>query len=137
MGKSADNERLKLKATHLTNLSVGLYLGGLLIPYLAVTRRAPEIEHVLDALFAGKLTSAELQLDMKPSSRTSEPSGWRFLAPHVSQTRPRGNRKDSGLKFILTSLSNISRRHRLHVGRPPALLIIITLLFRRLGQAVP
>ncbi|SDA12969.1 hypothetical protein SAMN02799622_00869 [Methylobacterium sp. UNC378MF] len=39
MGKAADNERKKLKATWYNNLSIGLMLGGIFIPYLgAITK---------------------------------------------------------------------------------------------------
>ena len=34
MGKAAENERIKLKATFCNNLSVGLCPAGFLIPYL-------------------------------------------------------------------------------------------------------
>lgn len=43
MGKAADNERHKLRATFYNNLSVGLFLGGVFIPYLALTQRADEL----------------------------------------------------------------------------------------------
>ena len=35
MGKGAENERIKLKATYLNNLAVGMALAGVLVPYLA------------------------------------------------------------------------------------------------------
>jgi len=34
MGKVADSEQLKLKATWFNNVSVGLFLGGFIIPFL-------------------------------------------------------------------------------------------------------
>jgi hypothetical protein len=43
MGNAAENERLKLKATFYNNLSVGLFLGGLLIPYLSLVQHAGSI----------------------------------------------------------------------------------------------
>jgi hypothetical protein len=52
MGKVADTERLKLRATFFNNLSVGLYLGGLLIPYLAVIQHTGDI---ITDLFQGKI----------------------------------------------------------------------------------
>ena len=36
MGKAASNERLKLAATYWNNISAGLTLTGLIIPYLAL-----------------------------------------------------------------------------------------------------
>jgi hypothetical protein len=36
MGKAADNERIKLSATLRNNISVGLVIGGVAIPLLAV-----------------------------------------------------------------------------------------------------
>jgi hypothetical protein len=35
MGKAADNERIKLQATWLNNVSVGLAVAGVFVPYLA------------------------------------------------------------------------------------------------------
>jgi hypothetical protein len=35
MGKAAENERIKLKATYFNNLAVGLALAGVFVPYLA------------------------------------------------------------------------------------------------------
>jgi hypothetical protein len=35
MGKAADNERVKLNATWNNNVSVGLALAGVIVPYLA------------------------------------------------------------------------------------------------------
>ena len=43
MGKLVENERLKLRAAYYNNLGVGLFLGGLLIPYLSIVRRAGTI----------------------------------------------------------------------------------------------
>ncbi|MGU3387203.1 hypothetical protein ACLBYG_22025 [Methylobacterium sp. D53M] len=34
MGKAADNERKKLKATFYNNIGAGMMLGGFLVPYL-------------------------------------------------------------------------------------------------------
>ena len=34
MGKAAENERLKLRATWWNNLSIGTGVGGLLVPYI-------------------------------------------------------------------------------------------------------
>ncbi|HEV3111766.1 MAG TPA: hypothetical protein VGY99_14870 [Candidatus Binataceae bacterium] len=43
MGKTADNERIKLRATYYNNIAVGLVLAGCLIPYLALVRGIGEI----------------------------------------------------------------------------------------------
>jgi hypothetical protein len=43
MGKLADIEKLKLRATYFNNISVGLFLGGVLIPFLAVVQHAGDI----------------------------------------------------------------------------------------------
>jgi hypothetical protein len=42
MGKAAENERIRLKANWYNNLSVGLTLGGVLIPYLILTQKVPD-----------------------------------------------------------------------------------------------
>ena len=36
MGKASDNERVKMAATYLNNIAVGLALGGGLLPVIAV-----------------------------------------------------------------------------------------------------
>jgi hypothetical protein len=36
MGKAAENERLKLRATFFNNIAVGAVVGGALLPYLAL-----------------------------------------------------------------------------------------------------
>jgi hypothetical protein len=42
MGKAADNEKIKLRATAFNNVAVGLYLGGALIPLLlAFVQQSP------------------------------------------------------------------------------------------------
>jgi hypothetical protein len=38
MGKAANNERIKLRATFYNNASVALWVGGAIIPYLALMR---------------------------------------------------------------------------------------------------
>jgi hypothetical protein len=43
MGKTANNERIKLRAGYHNNIAVGLYLGGFLIPYLAIFQKSPQI----------------------------------------------------------------------------------------------
>jgi hypothetical protein len=47
MGKAADNERLKLKATFYNNLAVGSTVGGVLIPLFGLYQNKP-----LSVLFA-------------------------------------------------------------------------------------
>jgi hypothetical protein len=42
MGKAADNEAIKLRATYFNNLAVGTLLGGFVIPYIALFQRYPE-----------------------------------------------------------------------------------------------
>jgi hypothetical protein len=51
MGKLSDIEQLKLKATYFNNLSAGLLLSGILIPYLAVVQHSGDIA---SALVGGK-----------------------------------------------------------------------------------
>jgi hypothetical protein len=46
MGKAADNERIKLRATWDNNVSIGLFLGGAIIPYLALGQN-PELQQKL------------------------------------------------------------------------------------------
>ena len=38
MGKAADNERIRLRATFYNNLSVGCLVAGALVPYVALGR---------------------------------------------------------------------------------------------------
>lgn len=40
MSKAARNEKIKLRATFLNNISVGLVLAGCLLPYLAFVQKA-------------------------------------------------------------------------------------------------
>ncbi len=39
MGKTADNEAIKLRATWLNNTSVGAFVGGFAVPYFAYSER--------------------------------------------------------------------------------------------------
>jgi hypothetical protein len=41
MGKTAQNEKIKLRAAFLNNCAVGLIIGGVLLPLLAVYARLP------------------------------------------------------------------------------------------------
>jgi len=45
MGKTADNERIKLKATFFNNIAVGCVVGGATIPYIAFFQKLQN-EHV-------------------------------------------------------------------------------------------
>jgi hypothetical protein len=47
MGKTANNERIKLKATYNNNISVGLYVGGFLIPCLAIMQKNQQMADFL------------------------------------------------------------------------------------------
>jgi len=42
MGKAADNERIKLRATWYNNVSVGLFVAGVFVPYLTLFQKLPE-----------------------------------------------------------------------------------------------
>jgi hypothetical protein len=42
MGKAADNERVKLRATYLNNIGAGLIVGGVIVP--ALTFAVQELE---------------------------------------------------------------------------------------------
>jgi hypothetical protein len=53
MGKAADNEAIKLRATYFNNLAVGTLLGGFVIPYIALFQRYPEVEATLNAVKSG------------------------------------------------------------------------------------
>jgi hypothetical protein len=57
MGKAAENERIKLRATFYNNLAVGLALAGVLIPYLGFIQSGGSREFVVisDALLAGHI----------------------------------------------------------------------------------
>ena len=53
MGKAAKNEGYKLQATFFNNLSIGLLLGGVLIPYLALVQKGIELLQWLDPMITG------------------------------------------------------------------------------------
>src|SRR5438045_8909465 len=50
MGKAADNEQIKLKATFYNNVAVGLVLAGAIIPYLSLIAHLREVGAKLDRL---------------------------------------------------------------------------------------
>jgi hypothetical protein len=53
MGKTAKNERIKLKATYFNNCSVGLLLAGTLLPIVAAYRDIADIKHNVQSLLIG------------------------------------------------------------------------------------
>jgi hypothetical protein len=53
MGKIADNERIKLKATFFNNIAVGCAVAGFIVPYLALIQKYNEIQTVLKAYTSG------------------------------------------------------------------------------------
>ena len=55
MGKAAENERIKLRATWFNNISVGLFVAGFIVPYLALIQKAPEIEQFVRDWLGGSL----------------------------------------------------------------------------------
>jgi hypothetical protein len=61
MGKAADNEAIKLRATYYNNLSVGMAIGGVLVPYLAFFQRISEIEPALIAIRNGGTDNADVR----------------------------------------------------------------------------
>jgi hypothetical protein len=68
MGKAADNERIKLRATFFNNIAVGLSITGVLVPYLAFIQSGVPDEHIMfDALRSGNIGQYE-------------PLGLKFLA---------------------------------------------------------
>jgi hypothetical protein len=62
MGKAAENERIKLRATRFNNISVGLFLAGVLIPYLAFVREVPELSYQLASIIKGTEKISEIQI---------------------------------------------------------------------------
>ena len=58
MGKAADNERLKLRATFFNNLSVACFVTGLFIPYLALLRGWGQSMNFFEGLVTGGWASA-------------------------------------------------------------------------------
>jgi hypothetical protein len=58
MGKAADNEQIKLKATFYNNISVGSALAGVFIPYFQVSFN-PEARRVANAFLNAGASSTE------------------------------------------------------------------------------
>ncbi len=48
MGKAADNERIKLRATYLNNVAVGLVVAGGLIPLFALMQQSGTVVDWID-----------------------------------------------------------------------------------------
>jgi hypothetical protein len=74
MGKVADNERIKLRATFYNNIAVGLWVAGALVPYIAIFRifQAP-----FKALMLGQpLPPAADQYEVLFSILTLMAAGW-------------------------------------------------------------
>jgi hypothetical protein len=42
MSKVADNERIKLAATYMNNIAVGVLLAGFFVPYVALLQKMPD-----------------------------------------------------------------------------------------------
>jgi hypothetical protein len=53
MGKAAETEDIKLRATWFNNVSVGLLITGFLVPYLALIQDAHFIQDLIAALRTG------------------------------------------------------------------------------------
>jgi len=62
MGKTADNERIKLQATYYNNISVGLYLASCILPMLAALTKAANFGVWLDGLLQGDKVPSTIEL---------------------------------------------------------------------------
>jgi len=62
MGKTADNERIKLQATYYNNISVGLYLAGCILPMLTALTKAANFGVWLDGLLQGDKVPSTIEL---------------------------------------------------------------------------
>jgi hypothetical protein len=56
MGKAAENERIKLKATFFNNVSVGLTVTGVFVPYLAFLQSGQLNSQVVHDFLAGNIS---------------------------------------------------------------------------------
>jgi hypothetical protein len=56
MGKAADNERIKLRATFYNNISVGCFLTGFLVPYLTFIREGNEARVIIANFLHGNFS---------------------------------------------------------------------------------
>lgn len=59
MGKTAENERIKLRATWFNNVSIGLMVAGFLVPYLAISQRLPDVARAFFDIMDGKAPLTE------------------------------------------------------------------------------
>jgi hypothetical protein len=59
MGKVADNERIKLKATFYNNLSAGLFVAGFFVPYYGLLQQPESMTRFLSYLESGAFTVAD------------------------------------------------------------------------------
>ena len=55
MGRAAENEQLKLRATWFNNVSVGLFVAGFFVPFLLLPQRFREIVDLLALWRAGTI----------------------------------------------------------------------------------
>jgi hypothetical protein len=58
MGKLAENEKVKLRATYLNNIGVGLIVAGFLLPFIAIVQRLPAVS---DAVAGGHISVAGVE----------------------------------------------------------------------------
>jgi hypothetical protein len=61
VGKVADNEELKLRATFYNNLAVGVAIGGFFLPYLAMLQRFGEVKATILFIVSGVGDSADVR----------------------------------------------------------------------------
>ena len=61
MGTLSSNERIKLRATRYNNISTGLFLAGVLLPYLDIVRNwQVDYQPILHSWAVGQVTFDEL-----------------------------------------------------------------------------
>jgi hypothetical protein len=60
MGKAAENERIKLRATFYNNVAVGLVITGMFVPYLTIIQsELPNFRIIFEAFRAGNPSQYE------------------------------------------------------------------------------
>jgi hypothetical protein len=59
MGKAAENEQIKFRATFLNNIAVGLIVAGVFLPVFALFFRLQETVEMIAALVNGRATPDE------------------------------------------------------------------------------
>jgi hypothetical protein len=91
MGKAAENERTKLRATFYNNLSVGLVLAGVLIPYLGfIQSDSLELDAVSNVVMAGHVpVLTHLQGLKVLAFGVLQRSGLSLLGQHSNNENPR------------------------------------------------